>query len=71
MQSLTLEERAMVDELLLSGRQWKRSDRIGYAKRQLKLSYRGGSPSAVLIAKTVLRRVDYDYIDKASAKERP
>lgn len=70
MQNLTIEERESVEVQLLDGRQWRRSERIPHAKRNLKLAYRTKDASLIAIAKTILRRLDYDYYDIATSKER-
>lgn len=69
MQNLTLEERKRVEEILISDRQWCRHVRLGHAKRMLKLSY-ADWPNMVPIWKTVVRRLNYDWIDKANMQER-
>lgn len=71
MLNLTVEQRKRVDEILTSDRQWHRHVRIGHAKRMLKLAYASQVVAQIAIRQAVFRRLNYDWIDKASAKERP
>lgn len=68
MQQLNLDQALRVEDILRSDRQWKRDERIRFARRQLKLAYKN-EPQDVPIRKIVLRRLDYDYIDKVNSRE--
>lgn len=60
---LTLKEQELARAMLTADRQWKRSVRIAKAHRDLRMAYRN-DPDMVPIRKFILRRLDYDWIDK-------
>lgn len=69
MQNLTSAEVKRVYTILKADRQWRRSERIGFAKRQLWLANRE-NPEKAPIYRAVLRALQYDYVDKAMAHVR-
>lgn len=69
MQNLTLLEAKRVEEILKTDRQWSRYCRIGHARRMLRLANEK-YPQTIPVWRAVLRRLNYDYIDKAMANVR-
>lgn len=67
MQNLSKGEIERINSILISDRQWRREERIKHSKYQLRWAKKY-DPEMVPIRLAILRRLDYDYVDKVNAK---
>lgn len=70
MQKLTSSQQEVVEGILRRDRQWKRDVRIKFARAMLQEAVRLKLSEEIILRREVFRRLNWDYVDKASQSVR-